>query len=65
MKHVVIRIKGGKVNADFTGFQGKQCQQLDQRVRPDEVEIEDIELKPEYHNEAFNTDSNSTEWENS
>ncbi|MDV5342549.1 hypothetical protein [Klebsiella pneumoniae] len=33
MKKVNIKIKGGKIAADFTGFQGKTCEALEQRIR--------------------------------
>lgn len=52
MKKVNIKIKGGKISADFSGFQGKTCETLENRIRPEELEVEEKDLKPEYH---FNT----------
>ena len=49
MKKVVIKIKGGKVSADYTGFQGRECEHLDERVRPGDMVVESKDLKPEYH----------------
>ena len=49
MKKVNIKIKGGKISADFTGFQGNACEVLDRRIRPEDIEVEEQELKPEYH----------------
>lgn len=49
MKKVVIKIKCGKVSADYSGFQGRECEHLDERVRPGDMDIESQELKPEYH----------------
>lgn len=48
-KKVNIRIKGGKVSADFSGFQGKSCEQLENKIRPEELEVEEKHLKDEYH----------------
>jgi len=55
VKKVNIKIKGGQIAADFTGFQGKSCESLEQRIRPEELEIEGQEYKPEYHFEAAQT----------
>lgn len=49
MKKVSIKIKGGNVSADFSGFIGKSCEALEQRIRPESLEVEEKELKPEYH----------------
>ena len=49
MKKVNLKIKGGKIAADFSGFQGKSCEQLENRIRPENLEIEEKELKPEYN----------------
>ena len=63
MKKVNIKIKGGKIAADFSGFQGKSCEVLEQRIRLEELEIEEKELKPEYHFNAgqtqYDTEKNS------
>jgi hypothetical protein len=64
MKKVNIKIKGGKVAADFTGFMGKSCEVLEERIRPGELEVEEKELKPEY---GFNdgqtqTDTETNQW---
>ncbi|MBA1889581.1 hypothetical protein HLX92_26005, partial [Escherichia coli] len=57
-------IKGGKIAADFTGFQGKTCEALEQRIRPEELEVEEKELKPEYHFNAGQTqhETEQNEW---
>jgi hypothetical protein len=64
MKKVNIKIKGGKVSADFSGFMGKSCETLEKRIRPDELEVEERELKPEYgFNEGQSqTDTETNEW---
>jgi hypothetical protein len=62
MKKVSIKIKGGSVSADFTGFQGKECERLDERIRPMELEIEEQELKPEYHQESTFSETEHNEW---
>ncbi|MGI9292940.1 MAG: hypothetical protein ACR2PS_03075 [Pseudomonadales bacterium] len=47
VKKVTIRIKQTKVEADYEGFIGTQCELLDQRIQPDNlVEVEN-EPKPE------------------
>jgi hypothetical protein len=38
VKKVNIKIKDGKIAADFTGFQGKICEALEQRIRLEELE---------------------------
>ncbi|RJX82291.1 hypothetical protein [Pseudomonas sp. LS-2] len=48
MKRVVVSIKGGKVSADFQGFQGRTCEDLEKRIRPDGTEVNGVETKPEY-----------------
>ncbi|WP_240224646.1 hypothetical protein [Rheinheimera hassiensis] len=63
MKKVKLTIKGGVVSADFTGFQGKTCEQLEAKIRPAGFGETQKELKPEYH---FDTDNHSeTEQEKS
>lgn len=62
MKKVTIKIKSGKISADFTGFEGRECEYLDQRIRPGELEEEDKELKPEYYNETYSGQLESNEW---
>lgn len=49
MKKVTIKIKAGKVSADFEGFQGKGCEVLAKQIHPEELNEEEKELKPEYH----------------
>lgn len=56
-KQVKVTIKDGNVSADFTGFKGRDCQHLDERVRPKDLEVEDLELKPEYHQDQVNTET--------
>lgn len=62
MKKVNIKIKGGKISADFSGFQGKDCERLDERIRPQEMEVEEKELKPEYHQQHSFTETENNEW---
>ncbi len=62
MKKVVIKIKGGKISSDFTGFQGNSCEQLDERARPQEFENEEKEFKPEYHQQHAFTETENNEW---
>lgn len=58
MKKVIISIKGGNIKADFLGFQGKACETLEQRLRPEGLELQEVETKPEY---GFQTASEQTE----
>lgn len=62
MKKVSIKIKGGVINADFTGFQGKACEQLEERIRPQEMELQEKELKDEYHQQHTSTETETNEW---
>lgn len=64
MKKVNIKIKGGQIAADFTGFQGKACEVLEQKIRPDALDIEEKVLKPEYHFNAGQTqqETERNEW---
>lgn len=64
VKKVNLKIKGGKIAADFSGFQGKSCEQLENRIRPENLEVEDKELKPEYHFSPGHTQSDTerNEW---
>jgi hypothetical protein len=48
VKRVVVSIKGGNVSADFQGFQGRACEDLEKRIRPDGSEVNEVETKPEY-----------------
>ena len=65
MKKVSIKIKGGKVSADFTGFVGNACEQLQRKISPENFDVEHKELKPEYHFSAQNeqTDKVHDEWQ--
>lgn len=49
MKKVKLTIKNGVVAADFTGFQGKTCEDLESKIRPAGFGQTEKELKPEYH----------------
>jgi len=51
-KKIVIKIKDLKVSSDFSGFQGKDCDTLAEKIHPDGLEIEDKELKSEYSFES-------------
>lgn len=51
-KTISLKIHNGKINADFNGFQGKDCERLHDRIKPEELDIQNTELKPEYHFEA-------------
>lgn len=62
MKKVNLKIKGGKISAEFSGFQGKECELLDERIRPPEMEVEKKELKPEYHQQHSFTETEKNEW---
>jgi len=48
LKSVTIRIHEGKISADYTGFVGKACEALDDRIRPEGLVVEEKELKPEH-----------------
>jgi len=48
VKRVVVSIKGGNVSADFQGFQGRACEDLEKRIRPDGSEVNEVQTKPEY-----------------
>ena len=56
MKKVNITIKGGKVSQEYSGFVGKSCEVLAKQIEPDGLEIEEKNLKPEYH---YNTRTTS------
>lgn len=43
LKKVVITIKGGRINGDFQGFHGKTCETLEQRLRPEGLELQEVE----------------------
>lgn len=64
MKKIVITIKKGKVNADFSGFVGKACEALESKLRPEGLQVESKELKPEYHfsSEQDQTNSFDSQW---
>lgn len=49
MKVVKITIQNGVVNADYSGFEGDECVQLDERVRPENMDVDEVNLKSEYH----------------
>lgn len=61
MKKVHLKIKGSKVTADFSGFIGNACEELEKKIQPGEVEVEEKSLKPEYH---INSGHSETETEN-
>jgi hypothetical protein len=48
VKRVVVNVKGGNVSADFQGFQGRACEDLEKRIRPEGCEVNEVEKKPEY-----------------
>lgn len=58
VKRVVVSIKGGNVSADFQGFQGRACEDLEKRIRPDGSEVNEVETKPEYE---FGTSESQTQ----
>lgn len=63
MKRVQITIKGGKVNADFSGFVGKACDALAERIHPEELEQEEKTLKDEYnYGTEAQTSSETERW---
>ncbi len=59
VKKVVITIKGGRINGDFQGFHGKTCETLEQRLRPEGLELQEVEKKPEYD---FQSESDQAEY---
>ncbi len=59
VKKVVITIKGGRINGDFQGFHGKTCETLEQRLRPEGLEMQEVEKKPEYD---FQRESDQAEY---
>lgn len=64
MKKVNLKILNGSVSADFTGFIGKSCVSLEERIRIPEMEVDHKELKPEYNfttNDGF-TNTEQNEW---
>lgn len=48
MKSVSIKIHNGKISADYSGFVGKACVALDDRIRPEGLIVDEKELKPEH-----------------
>ena len=64
MKKVNIKIKDGKIAANFMGFQGKTCEALEQPIRPEELEVEEKELKPKCYFNAGQTqhETEQNEW---
>lgn len=51
-KKVKIVIKDAKVSADFSGFQGKSCDTLANKIHPEGLQVDDKQLKPEYSFES-------------
>lgn len=43
VKRVVVNVKGGNVSADFQGFQGRACEDLEKRIRPEGCEVNEVE----------------------
>ncbi|WP_273806361.1 MULTISPECIES: hypothetical protein [unclassified Pseudomonas] len=58
VKRVVVTIKAAKVTADFQGFEGKTCEDLEHRLRLEGTEVTEVELKPEH---AFELQAASTQ----
>ncbi len=52
MKAGKITIKAGKVVADFSGFQGKSCVQLEEKIRPEGLNVDEQTLKSDYNFET-------------
>lgn len=61
-KTVVIKINGGKVSADFSGFTGNSCEKLSQRIALPQFEETEKELKPEYYQQDTNIQSETNQW---
>lgn len=59
VKAVKIEIHRGSVSADFIGFQGRACTDLEERIRMEGLEVSDHQLKPEHskRNSVVNTET--------
>ena len=44
-KRVRIEIHNGKVDMDYSGFEGRSCSTLNQAIQPDGVEIDEQSYK--------------------
>ena len=62
VKKVSIKIKGGKISADFTGFKGQECKNLEQRLRMTGTEVESTDDKPELFQQQSSTATNGQTW---
>lgn len=60
-KQVNIKIKRGKVAVEFSGFKGKACEVLGQKIMPPQFEETEKELKDEYYEMEVQTEKN-TQW---
>jgi len=57
MKTVEIKIKNGKVKTDFKGFNGKECDNIEDKILPKQKKVLQRENKPEYEIDEWNTNS--------
>ena len=60
MKTIKGKIRNGKINMNFEGFVGKNCDIEEEKLLSDlKVNIEERENKPEYYEEEkeFNTET--------
>lgn len=57
VKKVSIKIKGGKISADYEGFVGQDCKRLEETIRINGLEAEQ-EDKPELYQQSL-TDTNT------
>lgn len=57
-KQVRITIKGGRVQADYIGFAGQECKTLQERIRVEGLDEQEVEDKPELLH-LTQTDSNT------
>lgn len=62
MKKVTLKIKNGKISADYSGFKGNECDRLDERIRPTDLQEEEKEYKPEYYQSSFHSETEHNEW---
>lgn len=52
VKRVSIKIKGGKISADFEGFKGHDCKNLEEKIRLAGTEVESTDDKPELYQQS-------------
>ncbi|TNC80259.1 MAG: hypothetical protein C9356_15135 [Oleiphilus sp.] len=60
MKQITIEIHNGSVQLDFKGFEGKSCTELEEKIRPENLLIQEVTLKPEYELEPLDSQVNTS-----